>query len=317
MLVTANHPNHPTFTTTTRHLLALGVMLLLAAAASAAVPTEAAERAAVIGQPASLMIQPENITLTGPRAMQQIAVTGKYADGSVRALTPFCEWTPEASGVFTITPDGFMQPQQNGTTSLVVKAGSQTAKVPVTVKDFDKPRPISFRQDVIAAFNVGGCNAGACHGTPSGKGGFKLSLRGYDPAADYLQLTRDVFGRRTSAQDADASLILQKSLGRGPHEGGPRYAPSSIPAGMVRGWLAEGLSDDPSDLPALKGIPILPGPRVVAQPARWQQLAVIASFADGSSRDVTRLTVFSSSDAAVADVGNTGLVQFNQSGEVA
>ena len=56
--------------------------------------------------------------------------------------------------------------------------------VPV-VRDFDKSLPISFRNDVIAALNVGGCNSGACHGTPSGKNGFKLSLRGYDPASDY------------------------------------------------------------------------------------------------------------------------------------
>ena len=29
-----------------------------------------------------------------------------------------------------------------------------------------------------------GCNSGACHGTPSGKNGFRLSLRGYDPGLD-------------------------------------------------------------------------------------------------------------------------------------
>ena len=57
---------------------------------------------------------------------------------------------------------------------------------------------------MIAALNVGGCNAGACHGTPSGKNGFKLSLRGFDPAADFLQLTRDQFGRRTDKHDPDA-----------------------------------------------------------------------------------------------------------------
>ena len=41
-----------------------------------------------------------------------------------------------------------------------------------------------------------GCNSGACHGTPSGKNGFRLSLRGYDPALDYQSLTRDAEGRR-------------------------------------------------------------------------------------------------------------------------
>ena len=44
---------------------------------------------------------------------------------------------------------------------------------------------------------------------------------------------------------------------------------------------------------------------------------MLAHFADGSVRDVTRLTVFSSSDTAVADVDANGLVEFKQAGEVA
>src|SRR5207237_9569402 len=40
-------------------------------------------------------------------------------------------------------------------------------------------------------------------------------------------------------------------------------------------------------------------------------------FSDGNVQDVTRLTVFSSSDTAVADVTPTGLVEFSQTGEVA
>src|SRR5439155_26072259 len=103
----------------------------------------------------------------------------------------------------------------------------------------------SFRHEFIAALNVGGCNAGACHGTPSGKGGFKLSLRGYDPPADYLTLTREAFNRRTDRSDPYASLILLKALGKVPHEGGIRYRPDAVPATVIRTWLAEGLQDDP------------------------------------------------------------------------
>src|SRR5262249_15938179 len=53
------------------------------------------------------------------------------------------------------------------------------------------------------------------------------------------------------------------------------------------------------------------------RPRPLQQLAVLAHFADGSVKDVTRYTVFSSSDAAIADVSMTGLVEFRQSGEAA
>src|SRR5439155_17349681 len=43
----------------------------------------------------------------------------------------------------------------------------------------------------------------------------------------------------------------------------------------------------------------------------------MAAFADGQTRDVTRLTVFTSSDPAIAAVSTSGLVEFAQSGEVA
>jgi hypothetical protein len=285
--------------------------------ASASVPTDPAAKALVIGQPASLLIQPESVTLTGRHATQQLVVTGSYADGVVRDLTALCEWSSESPAVVGVDETGFVAPRKNGTATIVVKAGGKSVRVPVTVKDLDKPRFTSFRTEVIAALNVGGCNAGACHGTPSGKNGFKLSLRGFDPAADYVQLTRDVLGRRTDRQEPDASLILQKALGRVPHEGGQRYLPGSVPERAIHDWLAEGLRDDPPALPVLKNIAIVPGSRVQIEPARWQQLAVQGHFSDGSVRDVTRLTVFSCSDPAVADVSSGGFVEFKQAGEVA
>ncbi len=185
------------------------------------------------------------------------------------------------------------------------------------VKDFEKPRPISFRNDVIASINVGGCNAGACHGTPSGKGGFRLSRAASTPTADYQQFTRDVLGRRTDRESPDASLILLKGLGKVPHEGGQRFQPTSVPAQFIHGWLAEGLRDDEPKLPTVTALEIVPGPRVQLAPARFQQLSIMARWSDGSVRDVTRLTVFSSSDTSVAEVNVNGLVEFKSAGEVA
>jgi hypothetical protein len=285
--------------------------------ASAAVPSNAAKKAAVIGEPASLVAQPASISLSGARSHQQLVVTGRYAGDVVRDLSALCEMSSENPAIAVVDDTGFVTPKKNGTTAIVVKAGGKHVRVPVVVEHLDKPKPTSFRNEVVAALNVGGCNAGACHGTPSGKNGFKLSLRGFDPAADYLQLTRDVLGRRTDRQHPEASLILQKALGRVPHEGGQRYVAGNVPARAIQDWLTEGLHDDPPALPTLKSIDIVPGSRVQVAPARWQQLAVLGHFSDGSVRDVTRLTVFSSSDAAVADVTNTGLVEFKQAGEAA
>jgi hypothetical protein len=117
--------------------------------------------------------------------------------------------------------------------------------------------------------------------------------------------------------EGEASLVLHKALARVPHEGGQRFGPDSVPARSLRDWLAEGLRDDPAGLPAVTRIEVLPAARVLAAPARWQQLAVVAHLADGSRRDVTRLTVFGTSDPAVAEAGPGGLVEFHRPGEAA
>src|SRR5581483_12021349 len=73
----------------------LGTLALLAIAATASAAPSAEEKAAIIGQPTALIVHPAAITLNGPRAMQQIVVSGQYADGTVRDLTPFCEFSAE------------------------------------------------------------------------------------------------------------------------------------------------------------------------------------------------------------------------------
>lgn len=289
-------------------------------AASLAVgePEKQPEKSAYVGHPVSLAVWPDSVRLIGPRAMRQILVTGRYSDGSERDLTSFCELKAETPDIVRVGQGGLIRPQAPGETALVIQAGEQTARVPVVVPDFDKAQPVSFRHEFIAALNVAGCNAGACHGIPSGRGGFKLSLRGYDPAADFLELTHSALGRRTNRFDAEASLILKKGTGLVAHAGGPRLlSVNPVPQETVRAWLAGGLQDDPTDLPALTRVEVHPANGVQIAPARWQQLAVLAHFADGSVRDVTRLTAFSSSDDSIAGIDANGLVEMKQAGEAA
>src|SRR5262245_5335561 len=104
--------------------------------------------------------------------------------------------------------------------------------------------PVSFRHEVMAVLARAGCNAGTCHGNLHGKGGFKLSLRGQDPALDFAALTRDLMGRRTDPHRPAESLILQKATARVPHEGGQRFAHGSPEDRLLRRWIAEGMRDD-------------------------------------------------------------------------
>src|SRR5204863_5749126 len=139
-------------------------------------------------------------------------------------------------------------------------------RVPVTVRNVTADRPVGFRREVVAALNVGGCNQGACHAAPAGKNGFRLSLRGADPAADFLALTRDQFGRRAATLDPTDSLLLRKGTGAGPHDGGVRWRPDGPTAALVRAWLAAGAPDDPPALPAVARLEVRPGHRALTAP---------------------------------------------------
>jgi hypothetical protein len=298
---------------TLRDGLVLGLLLLVAAASRAA---EVDARKALFDELTHVSVLPKEVVLSDARAMQQLVVTGHYADGQVRDLTTAAEFGVADGRVAFAEPSGLIHAGKEGSSTIFVIAGRLVARVPVTVSSAS-PRPVSFRHEFIAALNVGGCNAGACHGTPSGKNGFRLSLRGYDPDADHVQLTRDVLGRRTATLNAEESLVIQKALGRVPHEGGQRFAPGSLPHRVLASWIAEGLQDDARTLPPITKVEVLPGDRVQTFPGRWQQLAVLAHFGNGVRRDVTLLTNFSSSDPAIAEVSRTGLVEFKQPGETA
>jgi hypothetical protein len=306
---------------TFRQYVGIGIASSLAIIASrpicADVPTDDAARAKIVGKPSALSAQPAKITLVGPRAMQQVVVTGEYAGSPDRDLTPFVTFKTGDPSVAIVSQGGMITPRHDGITSLIIQAGTQKTTIPIVVEHFDKPQPVSFRREVMATLNVGGCNSGSCHGTPNGKNGFKLSLRGFDPDADFLQLRRDLLGRRSSTIEADGSLILLKALGKIAHEGGTRFVHDSVHAHTMRSWLAEGGKNDPLIETHIKKLEVLPGPRILHAPSRWQQLAVIAHFADETVRDVTRFTVFSSSDPEIAQVQGAGLVEFGQSGEVA
>ncbi len=104
----------------------------------------------------------------------------------------------------------------------------------------DATSEVSFRNDVMAVLAKGGCSAGACHGNKSGKGGFKLSLRGQDPLVDFDTLTRDLFARRTNPIEPDKSLILLKATAQVPHEGGKRFGTESEEFRILRAWIAGG-----------------------------------------------------------------------------
>lgn len=175
--------------------------------------------------------------------------------------------------------------------------------------------PPQFGVEVRAVLARAGCNQGTCHGNLNGKGGFKLSLRGEDPAWDRLALTRDAFGRRIDIARPDSSLVLLKATASIPHEGGRRFDRTSPEYRILRDWIASGASADPPGAPALASLTVTPSEQTLVEPADRVRLAVRATFTDGAARDVTGLSVFDTTSIGVAEVASDGAVTRQRFGE--
>ena len=288
-------------------------MLVMTGAVVAAEPSTKSD---AVGRPVSIDVAPRAFRLDGPRATRQLLVTGHYADGSLRDLTGLAGFQATDPGRLSVDADGLVHGLGDGSTQLIVEVGGRKATTEATVSGIKRIEPVSFRRELMPVLSVAGCSDIRCHGAPSGKDGFRLSLWGFDPEFDFQQLTHDGLGRRTNTLNPDNSLVLNKALSQVPHVGGRRFAPRSHLANLIRTWQSEGLRDDQKPV-SLAELTVTPDRRVLKAPAVGQRLAVTAKFSDGRVQDVTRLTTFSSSDIAIASVDRSGQVEFNRQGEVA
>ncbi len=176
----------------------------------------------------------------------------------------------------------------------------------------------------MSVLSKSGCNLGTCHGNARGKGGFQISLRGQDPDADYIALTKDFFGRRINSSNPDQSLILLKPTMQLAHEGGKRFAIDSPEYRILREWIARETPNDSTGYRHLAELQVTPaevylsarlGEATSGQPSEWQlQIRATAKFTDGSSRDVTSLAVYEIANP-IADVSHDGAVVGRSSGE--
>ena len=154
--------------------------------------------------------------------------SGKVNFGGVtRDVSAEANYVLANPGLVTFTNCVF-SPAADGVTELSITFEGQSLKVPVTVKDAAKVRPMSFRNDVMPVFMRAGCNAGSCHGAARGKDGFRLSLFGFDPEGDYQRITREMAARRANLARASRSAVRVASSTSSPQrlrtESSPRRA---------------------------------------------------------------------------------------------
>lgn len=298
-----------------------GLLGWLAATAMclAAVDTLADDQPSTIdvGQPQSVEVYPASVSLQGVREQIQFVVTGHYENGEVRDLTQAAEFVSSNPEIVQVAAS-VGRPGTDGAADILVRVGGKEATAKVVVSGQTKPQPVSFAYDALAAVSKQGCNAGACHGSPSGKGGFRLSLRAFDPKLDQLTLIHEDFGRRTNSLNPDESLLLLKPLMKVPHGGGLKLRASDPAHQVLRDWISQGCRLDPADAPRPIKIEVYPpSGRLLKRPAHTQQLCVLAHYSDGTTRDITSLAVYSSSDEEVASVSEGGLVLGKDRGETA
>ncbi len=165
----------------------------------------------------------------------------------------------------------------------------------------------NFEQDITPILSRFGCNSAGCHGKAEGQNGFKLSVFGYDPKADYDALVKEGRGRRVSPAIPERSLLLLKASGTIPHGGGVRLAVGSEQYRIVRDWVAAGVPFGNADDPVVESITLSPSESIVALEST-HQLRVTAKYSDGRQADVTALAQFQSNNEGLAKVDERGLV---------
>lgn len=188
-------------------------------------------------------------------------------------------------------------------------------------------KAVDFTRDVVPALTRAGCNAGACHGSFQGRGGFQLSLLGFDSAFDYEVLAKASRGRRINVGIPAQSLLLLKPTGAVPHGGGRRITSDSEVAAILKNWIASGMPAPRAD--DLNGLRLsVEPPELVIPSSRDEKAApestatglalrVTATFGDGSSRDVTPWASYDVRDKMIADVTRTGVVTGQRPGKTA
>ncbi|MBM3982756.1 MAG: DUF1553 domain-containing protein [Planctomycetes bacterium] len=270
---------------------------------------------APLARGADLRVYPADVAIGGPNRAQQLLVVEEENGRVVRDLTAGAKYASSSDKV-KVDATGIVTATGAGEAKITVTAGGKTATVAVRA---EKPAEWNFRNHVIPTLTRAGCNAGACHGALAGKGGMKLSLRGFDPETDWFVLTRQALGRRADLNDPAESLTLKKATRTVPHGGGTRMVGDSVYYAVVHDWMKAGAPGPKADDATLERLDVFP-PAILVDPKAAKgsfRTLVRAVYSDGTTEDVTRWARFGSSEELVARVSEEGVIVPAGHGEAA
>lgn len=257
--------------------------------------------------PAPVRVSPNAVRLESPEATQQLLVSTPIA-GRLQDITRQAAYSVADPKVAAVDAEGLIRPVAEGRTEVRVRRGGTLVRVPLEVRGLKAPAPISFENQIIPILTKAGCNSGGCHGKAEGQHGFKLSVFGFDPEADYQALVMEARGRRVSTAQPEQSLLLLKGTAQIPHGGGKRLERGSLPYRRLVRWLKEGAQLGAGGTQPAVRVQVEPEQQVLS-PKGIQQLRVTAIDAQGNRRCVTTEAEYSSNAGVIADVDSRGLIQ--------
>ncbi len=263
-----------------------------------------------------LRLLPGDVVLTGPHATQRLLVVEQEGGRVVGDRTPQAHFQSSQPAVAVVDTGGTVRAAGDGTATITAVVEGRQVQVQVRVQKATEPFTWSFRNHVIPLMTRAGCNSGACHGALAGKGGLKLSLRGYDPRADHFVLTRQALGRRVDRSEPARSLLLLKPTTAVPHGGGLRLEVGGPDYHLLADWIASGAPGPRTDDVRLARLEVLPAAATL-KPKDTLPVLVRAWYTDGHAEDVTRWAKFTSSEDLVAAVNTDGRVTVAGHGEAA
>ncbi len=262
----------------------------------------------------SFEVFPPVVRLEGPYATQHLLVTGELRDGRKIDLTREAEYRFTKAPIAKVDSSGKLHILADGVDKLVVSARGRQEQISVESRGALADSAIAFSRDVVPILTKAGCNQGACHGGHHGKGGFRLSLLGFDSAFDYAQIVQSSEGRRVALVEPEQSLVLLKPSLALAHAGGRRLPSDSPGYNLLRAWLEEGAPAPEGKDPTVTRIEVLPARRQMI-PGDQQQLMILASWSDGRKTDATDFVQFDSLNDGLAIVDARGLVTCRGHGE--
>jgi hypothetical protein len=265
---------------------------------------------------ADLKVYPSQVTLGSARATQQLLVVEETAGRTTADRTNGASFRSSNPAVAGVTADGVAIPIADGEAEIVADVQGRTATAKVTVSGTKAPVAYSFRNQIEPTLTRLGCNSGACHGALAGKGGFKLSLRGFDPETDHFVMTRQALARRVDSSRPEDSLLLKKPLRVLPHGGGRRFGEDDSSYKLLLGWIKAGATGPDDSDPSLVRIELFPKAATL-KPKDQLRVIVRGHYSNGTVADLTRWARFGSTADLVAAVDEDGTVTVAGPGEVA